>query len=98
MDTQYEQSIRPILDCYDKIRAHLKGTDISIPCIFSVGCQSAGKSSVLESITGIQLPRGTGTVTRCPIMIQLRNTKKKKQLDINMMIPIVLGKILQLTK
>lgn len=78
MNRQYEQSIRPILDCYDKIRVHLVGTDITIPCICSVGCQSAGKSSVLESITGIQLPRGTGTVTRCPIMIQLRNTKKKE--------------------
>ena len=78
MNRQYEQSIRPILDCYDKIRVHLIDSDITIPCICSVGCQSAGKSSVLESITGIQLPRGTGTVTRCPIMIQLRNTKKKE--------------------
>ena len=76
MDRQFEQSIRPILDCYDKIRIHLSDMGIKFPCICSVGCQSAGKSSVLESITGIQLPRGTGTVTRCPIMIQLRNAKK----------------------
>ena len=76
MDRQFEQSIRPILDCYDKIRVHLSEIGINFPCICSVGCQSAGKSSVLESITGIQLPRGTGTVTRCPIMIQLRNAKK----------------------
>ena len=76
MNRQYENSIRPILDCFDKIRIHLSNMGITIPCICSIGCQSPGKSSVLESITGIQLPRGTSTVTRCPIMIQLRNSKK----------------------
>ena len=78
MNDKFKQSIRPILDCFDKIRIHLKETGIIMPCICSVGCQSAGKSSVLESITGIQLPRGEGTVTRCPIMIQLRNAQKKE--------------------
>ena len=34
--------------------------------------QSAGKSSVIESISGIQLPRGTGIVTRVPLELQLR--------------------------
>ena len=77
-DKQFKESIRPILDCIDKIRIHLLDVGIQTPCICSVGCQSAGKSSVLESITGIQLPRGEGTVTRCPILIQLRNTKKKE--------------------
>jgi interferon-induced GTP-binding protein Mx1 len=76
MNDKFNQSIRPILDCFDKIRIHLKETGIIMPCICSVGCQSAGKSSVLESITGIQLPRGEGTVTRCPIMIQLRNARR----------------------
>ena len=76
MNDYYKQSIRPILDCFDRIRVHLLETGVKIPCICSVGCQSAGKSSVLESITGIQLPRGEGTVTRCPIMIQLRKANR----------------------
>ena len=76
MNNYYTESIRPILDCFDRIRVHLLETGVKIPCICSVGCQSAGKSSVLESITGIQLPRGEGTVTRCPIMIQLRKTNR----------------------
>ena len=33
----------------------------------------AGKSSVLESLSGITLPRGQGTVTRCPLVLQLRS-------------------------
>ena len=82
MNNYYTESIRPILDCFDKIRVHLLETGVKIPCICSVGCQSAGKSSVLESITGIQLPRGEGLVTRCPIIIQLRNTKKMESAKI----------------
>ena len=36
--------------------------------------QSAGKSSVLESLVGKPfLPRGTGIVTRCPIVLNLVN-------------------------
>ena len=82
MEEKYKENIRPILDCFDKCRIHLKKAEIEIPCICSVGCQSAGKSSVLESITGIQLPRGEGVVTRCPIMIQLRNTNKNQSAKI----------------
>ena len=46
-----------------------------MPQIVVVGGQSSGKSSVLESIVGIDfLPRGTNIVTRRPIMIQLTHT------------------------
>ena len=44
-----------------------------------VGAQSAGKSSVLESIVGRDfLPRGTGIVTRCPLVLQLRRVEKQE--------------------
>jgi len=36
-----------------------------------LGEQSTGKSSVIESISGIKTPRSTGTCTRCPLFIQL---------------------------
>ena len=40
--------------------------------------QSSGKSSVLESIVGVDLlPRGKGLVTRRPIVLQLTNKKGK---------------------
>jgi len=32
-------------------------------------------SSVLESISGVSLPRGTNIVTRCPLELQLRLAK-----------------------
>jgi dynamin 1-like protein len=44
---------------------------LALPQIVVVGSQSAGKSSVLESIVGRDfLPRGTGIVTRRPLILQ----------------------------
>jgi hypothetical protein len=44
--------------------------------IVVVGCQSSGKSSVLENIVGKDfLPRGAGIVTRCPIILQLTTAR-----------------------
>ena len=74
MEEGYKTGIKPILDTYDFIREKFKECNIQIelPKIVVAGNQSSGKSSVLESITGICLPRGENTVTRCPIVIQLR--------------------------
>ena len=51
-------------------------TPIDLPQIVVVGSQSSGKSSVLESIVGREfLPRGSGIVTRRPLVIQLYSTR-----------------------
>lgn len=45
---------------------------LQLPQIVVLGTQSSGKSSVLESIVGRSfLPRGTGIVTRRPLVLQL---------------------------
>jgi hypothetical protein len=51
------------------------GTDpLDLPQIVVVGSQSSGKSSVLENIVGRDfLPRGSGIVTRRPLVLQLIN-------------------------
>ncbi|KZT52465.1 VpsA protein [Calocera cornea HHB12733] len=47
---------------------------IDLPQICVLGSQSSGKSSVLENIVGRDfLPRGTGIVTRRPLILQLVN-------------------------
>ena len=38
--------------------------DLDIPAIVVMGWQSAGKSSLVEAISGITLPRASGTCTR----------------------------------
>ncbi|GAV71887.1 Dynamin_N domain-containing protein/Dynamin_M domain-containing protein/GED domain-containing protein [Cephalotus follicularis] len=48
----------------------------SLPSVVVVGGQSSGKSSVLESIVGRDfLPRGSGIVTRRPLVLQLHKTE-----------------------
>ncbi|KAL0210471.1 hypothetical protein RCL1_004907 [Eukaryota sp. TZLM3-RCL] len=48
---------------------------IDLPQLVVVGAQSSGKSSVLENIVGRSfLPRGSGIVTRRPLVLQLINT------------------------
>jgi len=45
---------------------------VDLPEIVVVGSQSSGKSSVLESLVGKSfLPRGTGIVTRAPLVLHL---------------------------
>ena len=76
---QMAQEIRPELDKIDRVKHVLdKGTykvDFNLPIIVVIGDQSSGKSSVLESISRISLPKGEGMVTRCPLIMQLRNTE-----------------------
>ena len=39
--------------------------DVDVPTICVLGDQSVGKSSVIEAISGIKLPRALDTCTRC---------------------------------
>ncbi|BGP31553.1 Dynamin-related GTPase protein [Rhodotorula toruloides] len=51
------------------------GETVDLPQIVVVGSQSAGKSSVLETVVGRDfLPRGQGIVTRRPLVLQLVHT------------------------
>ncbi|KAL0393554.1 UNVERIFIED_CONTAM: Dynamin-related protein 4C [Sesamum latifolium] len=70
----YNDRIRPLLDTVDRLR-HLKimQEGIQLPTIVVVGDQSSGKSSVLESLAGISLPRGQGICTRVPLIMRLQN-------------------------
>lgn len=69
----YNDNIRPLLDAVDHLR-HLKVTQegIQLPTIVVVGDQSSGKSSVLESLAGISLPRSQGICTRVPLIMRLQ--------------------------
>ncbi|KAI9824270.1 MAG: Dynamin- GTPase protein [Thelocarpon impressellum] len=52
---------------------------LDLPQIVVVGSQSSGKSSVLENIVGRDfLPRGSGIVTRRPLILQLINVPSER--------------------
>ncbi|KAI3496992.1 hypothetical protein L1887_39372 [Cichorium endivia] len=70
----YNDKIRPILDAVDKLRRlNVTQEGIPLPAIVVVGDQSSGKSSVLESLAGISLPRGQNICTRVPLIMKLQN-------------------------
>ena len=57
---------------FQKLRKLINLIDLKLPRICSLGTQSSGKSSVLESIVGLDfLPRGDGVVTRRPLELRL---------------------------
>ena len=52
---------------------------LDLPILAVVGSQSSGKSSILETLVGRDfLPRGTGIVTRRPLVLQLNNLPSSK--------------------
>ncbi|GAB4840084.1 Dynamin- protein 4C [Ancistrocladus abbreviatus] len=70
----YNDRIRPLLDAVDRLRnLKVMKEGIQLPTIVVVGDQSSGKSSVLESLAGISLPRGQGICTRVPLIMRLQN-------------------------
>jgi vacuolar protein sorting-associated protein 1 len=52
---------------------------IKLPKIAVIGNQSAGKSSLIEAISQIKVPRASGTCTRCPMEVMLRHSKQEWQ-------------------
>ncbi|KAM5333181.1 interferon-induced GTP-binding protein Mx1 [Glossophaga mutica] len=73
--SQYEEKVRPCIDLVDSLRALGVEQDLALPAIAVVGDQSSGKSSVLEALSGVALPRGSGIVTRCPLVLKLKKLK-----------------------
>ncbi|XP_054776594.1 dynamin-related protein 4C-like [Prosopis cineraria] len=70
----YNEKIRPVLDAVEDLRRlNITKEGIQLPSIVVVGDQSSGKSSVLESLAGISLPRGQGICTRVPLIMRLQN-------------------------
>lgn len=69
---QYEERVRPCIDLIDSLRALGVEQDLALPAIAVIGDQSSGKSSVLEALSGVALPRGTGIVTRCPLVLRMK--------------------------
>ncbi|XP_057552432.1 interferon-induced GTP-binding protein Mx2 [Hippopotamus amphibius kiboko] len=68
---QYEEKVRPCIDLIDSLRALGVEQDLALPAIAVIGDQSSGKSSVLEALSGVALPRGSGIITRCPLVLKL---------------------------
>lgn len=68
------EQLIPIINKLQDVFSAIGQSPINLPQIVVIGSQSSGKSSVLENIVGKDfLPRGTGIVTRRPLVLQLYN-------------------------
>ena len=66
------EQLIPVVNRLQDVFGAIGQATIDLPQITVVGSQSAGKSSVLENIVGRDfLPRGSGVVTRRPLILQL---------------------------
>ncbi|OIW19256.1 hypothetical protein TanjilG_20381 [Lupinus angustifolius] len=81
--SSYNEKIRPVLDVVENLgRLNVAKEGIQLPTIVVVGDQSCGKSSVLESLAGISLPRRQGICTRVPLIMRLQNHSLPKPAEL----------------
>ncbi|KAG8993005.1 hypothetical protein FRB94_011150 [Tulasnella sp. JGI-2019a] len=70
-DTLYAKRTRELIKLITQLRGLGAQADVDLPRIAVIGNQSAGKSSLVEAISGITVPRSSGTCTRCPMECRL---------------------------
>ncbi|KAI9810799.1 MAG: hypothetical protein M1826_003459 [Phylliscum demangeonii] len=67
------RGVRKLMETIDQLRQlGVEDYVAPLPKIVVVGDQSAGKSSVVEAVSQIRVPRSAGTCTRCPLEISLK--------------------------
>eukprot|EP00923_Selenidium_pygospionis_P060433 GHVN01106351.1.p1 GENE.GHVN01106351.1~~GHVN01106351.1.p1 ORF type:complete len:357 (+),score=71.71 GHVN01106351.1:24-1073(+) len=71
--TSLDKGVANAITLVNRLRSAGVDFDLDLPTIVFAGKQSAGKSSVVEAVTGVQLPRKAGTCTRCPIEVRTAN-------------------------
>ncbi|XP_037628091.1 interferon-induced GTP-binding protein Mx isoform X1 [Sebastes umbrosus] len=79
LNQQYEEKVRPCIDLIDSLRSLGVERDLALPAIAVIGDQSSGKSSVLEALSGVALPRGSGIVTRCPLELKMKRKREGEE-------------------
>ncbi|KAK9766662.1 vacuolar protein sorting-associated protein 1, variant 4 [Basidiobolus ranarum] len=81
MDTNLIKTVNRLQDAFATVGVN---NPVDLPQIAVIGSQSSGKSSVLENIVGRDfLPRGTGIITRRPLVLQLVNRPSTKEVTNN---------------
>ncbi|KDQ18068.1 hypothetical protein BOTBODRAFT_63785 [Botryobasidium botryosum FD-172 SS1] len=69
--SNYAARRKELMQLTKRLRGVGAQADVDLPRIAVIGNQSAGKSSLVEAISGITVPRDSGTCTRCPMECRL---------------------------
>ncbi|KAJ7735808.1 P-loop containing nucleoside triphosphate hydrolase protein [Mycena metata] len=73
-ESQYAHHRKELLALMSQLRSVGAQGELDLPRISVIGNQSAGKSSVVEAISGIKVPRDAGTCTRCPMECRMTSS------------------------
>ncbi|KAG2148928.1 P-loop containing nucleoside triphosphate hydrolase protein [Suillus clintonianus] len=65
--TDYALRRRELMQMMSDLKSMGAEALIDLPSVVVIGGQSAGKSSLVEAVSGINVPRDSGTCTRCPM-------------------------------
>jgi GTPase SAR1 family protein len=78
-ETQYALSRQKLNEIIKALRDCGTEEVIRLPKIAVIGNQSAGKSSLIEAISQIKVPRASGTCTRCPMEVILSQSEGERR-------------------
>ncbi|CAG8503439.1 7611_t:CDS:2 [Diversispora eburnea] len=70
-ETQYAKKASQYINILNDLRRIGAHSAVDLPTVVFCGNQSAGKSSLLEAISNVQLPRSEGTCARCVMELRL---------------------------
>ncbi|MCJ1463834.1 hypothetical protein MMC07_002443 [Pseudocyphellaria aurata] len=72
------RGVKELVQAVQKLRnLGIEALGLPLPKIVVVGDQSTGKSSLIEGISEIKVPRNVGTCTRCPLEINLTESDRQ---------------------
>lgn len=69
---EHERSLGRKLGIIEALQSDLEFDEIQCPGVLVIGERSAGKSSVLEGLTGIAFPTAQSACTKVPVIVQLQ--------------------------
>ena len=89
-NTEYARTTRELNDIINALRQCGANDmlNLSLPIIAVIGNQSVGKSSLIEAISEIGVPRSVGTCTRCPMEVRLRTAVTPGQWTCNVSVQL----------
>ncbi|KAG5640431.1 hypothetical protein DXG03_008697 [Asterophora parasitica] len=85
-ETSYARRCKELMDLNKDLAALGAGSFLDLPRLAVIGSQSAGKSSLVEAVSGISVPRESGTCTRCPMECSMSTSAKSWSCSISLQI------------
>ncbi|KAM5542532.1 hypothetical protein V8D89_003991 [Ganoderma adspersum] len=84
LNSRYASARRELLELVRDLHTLGHAKTLDIPQIAVIGKQSAGKSSLVEAVAGINVPRDAGTCTRCPMECTLLTSSEQWSCSISL--------------